>query len=62
MEKVISASGFEINKCCASCTNKQYSKKQRSDEVVRKCALTGEEVSERNYCDEFHVRPGLLNL
>ena len=61
---VKSASGFDINVICASCAHKVFDDDRRGGvyPVKRRCELTGEEVTARQFCDRCEVRPELLEL
>lgn len=61
MEKITSKNGFAINICCASCTHKLIVGKS-DREPARKCALTGESVTARMFCDRHTCRKDLLKL
>lgn len=57
MEQARTKSGYAVNKCCASCTYKQF-----ASEEQRRCELSGFKHSPLHVCDRWAMRATLAKL
>lgn len=57
MEQAKTKSGFVVNKCCASCTNKQFASEEK-----RLCKLSGKKHSPLHVCDNWAMRADIAKL
>lgn len=57
MEKARTKSGYAVNKCCASCTYKQF-----ASENERQCDIDGLKHSPLHVCDKWAMRSAIAKL